>query len=271
MWPLVAVAAVFGLMIGSFLNVCIARIPEGESIVSPGSRCPRCRTPIRWYDNLPVLSYLVLGGTCRSCREPISARYPAVELITAIAFALQAFHVGDDFVLLASRLIFTAILIVLFGTDYDVQRLPNVLTLPGLVIGLAFSAVQPPGLRDAVIGALLGAGILQGIRLAWYALGGGAGYFVLLLVPHLISPKGMGFGDVKMLAMVGAFLGWRNVIVVLFFSSLAGAIVGVALTVTGRQAMSTKLPFGTFMAVAAFAASLYGERLAAWYLTYAWG
>jgi len=256
MWPLVAVAAVFGLMIGSFLNVCIARIPEGESIVSPGSRCPRCRTPIRWYDNLPVLSYLVLGGKCRSCREPISARYPAVELITAIAFALQAFHVGDDFVLLASRLIFTAILIVLFGTDYDVQRLPNVLTLPGLVIGLAFSAVQPPGLRDAVIGALLGAGILQGIRLVWYALRG---------------VEGMGFGDVKMLAMIGAFLGWRNVIVVLFFSSLAGAIVGVALTVTGRQAMSTKLPFGTFMAVAAFAASLYGERLAAWYLTYAWG
>jgi len=256
MWPLVAVAAVFGLMIGSFLNVCIARIPEGESIVSPGSRCPRCRTPIRWYDNLPVLSYLVLGGKCRSCREPISARYPAVELITAIAFALQAFHVGDDFVLLASRLIFTAILIVLFGTDYDVQRLPNVLTLPGLVIGLAFSAVQPPGLRDAVIGALLGAGILQGIRLVWYALRG---------------VEGMGFGDVKMLAMIGAFLGWRNVIVVLFFSSLAGAIVGVALTVTGRQAMSTKLPFGTFMAVAAFVASLYGERLAAWYLTYAWG
>ncbi len=256
MWPLVAVAAVFGLMIGSFLNVCIARIPEGESIVSPGSRCPRCRTPIRWYDNLPVLSYLLLGGKCRSCREPISARYPAVELITAIAFALQAFHVGDDFVLLASRLIFTAILIVLFGTDYDVQRLPNVLTLPGLVIGLAFSAVQPPGLRDAVIGALLGAGILQGIRLVWYALRG---------------VEGMGFGDVKMLAMIGAFLGWRNVIVVLFFSSLAGAIVGVALTVTGRQAMSTKLPFGTFMAVAAFAASLYGERLAAWYLTYAWG
>ena len=256
MWPLVAVAAVFGLMIGSFLNVCIARIPEGESIVSPGSRCPRCRTPIRWYDNLPVLSYLVLGGKCRSCREPISARYPAVELITAIAFALQAFHVGDDFVLLASRLIFTAILIVLFGTDYDVQRLPNVLTLPGLVIGLAFSAVQPPGLRDAVIGALLGAGILQGIRLAWYALRG---------------VEGMGFGDVKMLAMIGAFLGWRNVIVVLFFSSLAGALVGVALTVTGRQAMSTKLPFGTFMAVAAFAASLFGEQLASWYLSYAWG
>jgi len=244
------------LMIGSFLNVCIARIPEGESIVSPGSRCPRCRTPIRWYDNLPVLSYLVLGGKCRSCREPISARYPAVELITAIAFALQAFYVGDDFVLLASRLIFTAILIVLFGTDYDVQRLPNVLTLPGLVIGLAFSAVQPPGLRDAVIGALLGAGILQGIRLAWYALRG---------------VEGMGFGDVKMLAMIGAFLGWRNVIVVLFFSSLAGALVGVALTLTGRQAMSTKLPFGTFMAVAAFAASLFGEQLASWYLSYAWG
>jgi leader peptidase (prepilin peptidase) / N-methyltransferase len=253
--PLVAAAALFGLMIGSFLNVCIARIPEGESIASPGSRCPRCRTPIRWYDNLPVVSYLLLGGKCRSCKQPISARYPAVELITAIAFAIQAFYAGDDFVLLASRLIFTALLIVLFGTDYDVQRLPNVLTLPGLVVGLGFSVVQPPGLRDAVIGALLGAGILQGIRLTWYALRG---------------VEGMGFGDVKMLAMIGAFLGWRNVIVVLFFSSLAGAVVGIALTVTGRQAMSTKLPFGTFMAVAAFAASLYGERLAAWYVAFAW-
>ncbi len=253
--PLVAVAAIFGLMIGSFLNVCISRIPEGESIASPGSRCPRCRTPIRWHDNLPVLSYLLLGGKCRSCKEPISARYPAVEVITAIAFAIQAFYVGDDFVLLPSRLIFTAILIVLFGIDYDVQRLPNVLTLPGLVLGLAFSAVQPPGFRDAIIGALLGAGILQGIRLTWYALKG---------------VEGMGFGDVKMLAMVGAFLGWRNVIVVLFLSSLAGSVVGIALIATGRQAMSAKLPFGTFMAVAAFAASLYGERLAAWYLAYAW-
>ena len=251
MWPLVAVAAVFGLMIGSFLNVCIARIPEGESIVSPGSRCPRCRTPIRWYDNLPVLSYLVLGGKCRSCREPISARYPAVELITAIAFALQAFHVGDDFVLLASRLIFTAILIVLFGTDYDVQRLPNVLTLPGLVIGLAFSAVQPPGLRDAVIGALLGAGILQGIRLAWYALRG---------------VEGMGFGDVKMLAMIGAFLGWKQVLVVLFLASLAGATIGLTLAALRVRSLASKLPFGTFLALGAYVASLVGERLMTWYL-----
>ena len=251
MWPLVAVAAVFGLMIGSFLNVCIARIPEGESIVSPGSRCPRCRTPIRWYDNLPVLSYLVLGGKCRSCREPISARYPAIELITAIAFALQAFHVGDDFVLLASRLIFTAILIVLFGTDYDVQRLPNVLTLPGLVIGLAFSAVQPPGLRDAVIGALLGAGILQGIRLVWYALRG---------------VEGMGFGDVKMLAMIGAFLGWPLMVLTLILASFSGAVFGVAMIASGRGGAQAALPFGTFLAVGALVAAVTGQPIVDWYL-----
>src|SRR6187399_1034322 len=153
MWPLVAVAAVFGLMIGSFLNVCIARIPEGESIVSPGSRCPRCKTPIRWYDNVPVLGYLVLGGKCRACRAPISIRYPIVEVITAVAFVGQAYVTGPDPALLASRLIFTAMLIVLFGTDLDVQRLPNVITLPGIVIGLAFSLVTPAGIVDALIGA----------------------------------------------------------------------------------------------------------------------
>jgi leader peptidase (prepilin peptidase)/N-methyltransferase len=242
--------AVFGAMIGSFLNVCIARLPAGESIVGPGSRCPRCRTPIRWYDNVPVASYLFLGGRCRACRARISMRYPIVELVTAAAFVLQGLAVGDEPTRLASRLIFTAMLIVLFGTDLDTQRLPNVLTLPGIAVGLVFSLVGPPGLEDSLIGAAAGAGILLAIRWLWLWWKG---------------VDGMGLGDVKMLAMIGAFLGWRQIWVVLFFASLAGAVFGVSLTWLRGRSMQSRLPFGTFLALAAFAASVWGEALVNWY------
>ena len=139
---------VIGLMIGSFLNVCIARIPAGESIISPGSRCPSCRAPIAWYDNIPVISYLVLGGRCRACQARISARYPIVELVTAVAFVLVGLIFWPNVWMVAQRLVFTALLIALFGTDLDVQRLPDVLTLPGLVAGLLFSLVTGPGRVD---------------------------------------------------------------------------------------------------------------------------
>jgi leader peptidase (prepilin peptidase)/N-methyltransferase len=250
---LVVLAGVLGLMIGSFLNVCIARIPAGESVVSPGSRCPSCKTPIAWYDNIPVVSYVVLGGRCRKCRRPISMRYPLVELITAGAFALQAVEFGDQPLLLASRLIFTAMLIVLFGTDFDTQRLPDVLTLPGIAIGLAGSLILPPGIWESLVGAALGAGILLAIRWLWLRVKG---------------VDAMGLGDVKMLAMIGAFLGWKQVWVVLVLSSFAGAVVGVGLTMTRGRSMQTRLPFGTFLALAAFIASLWGERLVAWYLSW---
>jgi leader peptidase (prepilin peptidase)/N-methyltransferase len=249
--PLLVVAlGVFGAMIGSFLNVCIARLPAGESVVSPGSRCPKCRTPIRWFDNIPVVSYLILGGKCRTCRARISLRYPIVELITAAAFVVQCLAVSDQPMLLASRLVFTAILIVLFGTDLDTQRLPNVLTLPGIVVGVAFSAFTPLGLVDSLIGAVVGAGILLVIRWLWLWWKG---------------VDGMGLGDVKMLAMIGAFLGWRQIWIVLFFASLAGAIIGVSLTSLRGRSMQSRLPFGTFLALAAFAASVWGEALVSWY------
>jgi leader peptidase (prepilin peptidase)/N-methyltransferase len=247
---LVVALGLFGAMIGSFLNVCIARIPAGESVASPGSRCPRCRTPIRWFDNIPVVSYLLLGGKCRACRAGISIRYPVVELVTAAAFVLQGLAVGDQPILLASRLLFTATLIVLFGTDLDTQRLPNVLTLPGIVIGVVFSVFTPPGLVDSLIGAAAGAGILLAIRWGWLWWKG---------------VDGMGLGDVKMLAMIGAFLGWRQIWVVLFFASLAGAIIGVSLTWLRGRSMQSRLPFGTFLAIAAFAASVWGEALVSWY------
>ena len=249
---LIITVFVFGLLIGSFLNVCIARLPAGESVSSPGSRCPACATPIRWYDNIPVVSYLVLGRRCRACKAPISVRYPLVELATAVAFALQAWLLPPDPIVLAQHLLFTALLIVLFGTDYDVQRLPDVITLPGTVAGILIAVFVMPGFVASVAGAALGAGVLLFVRWGWKRLRG---------------VDGMGLGDVKMLAMIGAFLGWRQVGVVLFLASRSGAVIGLALAATGRRSMQTRLPFGTFLAVAAYAASLIGKPLLDWYLS----
>jgi leader peptidase (prepilin peptidase)/N-methyltransferase len=248
----VALLGVGGLMVGSFLNVCIARLPGRESIVRPRSRCPQCRTPIRWFDNIPVVSYVALGGRCRACRARISLRYPVVELLTAVAFVAQGLAFAVQPMLLAPRLVFTAILIVLFGTDLETGRLPNIVTLSGLAIGLAWSIVGPPGLEDGLLGAALGAGILLAIRWLWLWWKG---------------VDGMGLGDVKMLAMIGAFLGWQQILVVLFFASLGGAVVGVSLTLLRGRSMQSRLPFGTFLALAAFAASLWGGALSAWYVS----
>jgi len=241
---------IFGLMIGSFLNVCIARIPAGESVVSPRSRCPRCKTLIAWYDNIPVLSYLMLGGKCRKCGLGISAIYPAIEIVTALAFVGQGIAIGADPPLLLVRLAFTAALIVLFGTDMETMRLPNVITLPGIVVGLVCSIWLPPGIVASLIGAALGAAIPWLIAWVWFRLRG---------------VEGMGQGDVKMLAMIGAFLGWQQVLVVLFFGSLAGAVVGIVVLGMRKRSLATKLPFGTFLAVAAYAASVVGGPLVEWY------
>jgi leader peptidase (prepilin peptidase)/N-methyltransferase len=248
---LVVIAAV-GLVIGSFLNVVIGRLPRGESVVFPGSHCPTCRKPIAWYDNLPVISYVRLGGRCRACRTPISLRYPLVEILTSVLFVVTAFFFVNDLALMAVRLAFTAALVALFGTDLETQRLPNVITLPGIAIGLAASVWLPPGLPSSVIGAALGAGILMVVRAGWKAATG---------------VEGMGLGDVKMLAMIGAVLGWRQVWAVLFLASLAGAVIGGALAAMGARSLQSRLPFGTFLAVAAFVASLVGEELVDWYLT----
>ncbi len=240
----------FGLVVGSFLNVCISRLPAYESVAFPGSRCPKCRTAIRWHDNIPVVSYLVLAGRCRSCRAPIPLRYPLVEIATAVIFVAQGVTFTDPW-LLSQRLVFSALLVALFGTDLETQRLPNALTLPGLVVGFVFSSFLPPGLQSSLAGAALGAAIPWSIRWAWFKAKG---------------VEAMGLGDVKMLAMIGAFLGWQQVWLVLVFSSLAGALVGIVLTVTGRRSLQSRLPFGTFLALAALVASLAGESLVRWYL-----
>lgn len=247
--PIEFIALLFGLCIGSFLNVVIYRLPLGQSLVSPGSRCPKCGYELRWYDNVPVLSWAFLFGKCRQCRTPISAQYPIVELVTALLFVLVAWltPVGP---LLISRLILVAILVALFGIDLEHQILPNSITLPGILVGLMFSTIAPPGWKDALLGALLGAAVLYGIAAAYYAVR---------------REEGMGMGDVKMLAMVGAFLGWKAVLVTLVLSSFSGAVIGVALIAVQRGGMKLALPFGTFLAVGALAAMLVGDPLITWY------
>lgn len=241
----------FGLIIGSFLNVVIGRLPAGESVISPGSHCPSCGTPIRWSDNIPIVSYLLLGGRCRTCRTSISVRYPLTEALTAVLFLVQGYWFWADPLVLLARLVLTALLIALFGTDLETQRLPNVLTYPGILVGLLFSIWVPPGAVDCLLGALAGAGVLWLVRWGW---------------KRATGVDGMGLGDVKMLAMIGAFLGWRQILVVLFLSSLAGALVGIVLALLKRKSLQTRLPFGTFLAAAAYAASLVGEPLVRWYL-----
>lgn len=241
-----------GLVVGSFLNVCIHRLPRGESLVWPGSRCPSCGAAIRWYDNVPVVGYLLLAGRCRSCHAPIALRYPIVELATMGVFVTHFWTIGWE-PLLVVRIAFGCALIVLFAIDLEHQILPNAVTLPGLVVGLAASLWLPPGWRSAWLGAVIGGGSLWLLFEIWLRLRG---------------VEALGMGDVKMLAMVGAFLGWQQVIATLVLSSCMGSVVGVALIAAGRGSLGSKLPYGTFIALGAMASSLVGEPLVQWYLSF---
>ena len=245
-----AAFAWLALAIGSFLNVCIHRLPAGGSIVSPPSRCPHCEYRLRWYDNVPVLSYLFLRGHCRACGSKISLRYPLVELITLLVFLLHLYVFGWT-MLMAVRLAFACALIVLFAIDLEHHLLPNVVTLPGIAAGLVASLFVPPGIRDALLGTLLGGGVLWLIGEAYYRIAG---------------QEGMGGGDVKMLAMVGAFLGWPLVLVTLVLSSVAGSVIGMLVIAVRRGGMKYALPYGTFLALGALAASLVGDQIIAWYV-----
>ncbi len=253
--PVAAIAVALGLIglaIGSFLNVCIYRIPLGQSIVYPASRCMRCGRELRWYHNVPVVSWLLLRGRCAFCAAPVSARYPAVELLTGVVFALHAF-VFEPGPLLLVRLAFAAVLIVLAFIDIDHRILPDSMTLTGIPLGVLASVWLPPGLRDSLIGVALGGGSLWLIAEAYYRW------------RHV---EGMGMGDVKMLAMIGAVLGWRAVVVTLVLSSCSGALVGAALMSRAREGIRYALPFGTFLSFGALVASLVGEPLVTWYLSF---
>jgi leader peptidase (prepilin peptidase)/N-methyltransferase len=239
-----------GLAVGSFLNVCIHRIPLGQSVANPPSRCPSCGYRLRWYDNIPVLGYVLLRGRCRNCGGPISVRYPLVELLTLVLFLVHWWVFGWS-ALMVVRLAFACALLVLFAIDFEHHLLPNVITLPGIAAGLIVSTVVPPGLVDAAIGTVLGGGVLWLIGEAYYRYAG---------------QEGMGGGDVKMLAMIGAFLGWKLVLVTLVLSSVAGSLIGMLVIVLRRGDMKYALPYGTFLALGALAASLVGDRIVAWYV-----
>lgn len=247
-----AVLSILGLSVGSFLNVCVHRVPLGESLVRPGSRCPHCGYALRWFDNVPLVSYALLRGRCRRCREPISIRYPALELATLAVFIVHGAVFGWG-ALLVVRLVFACAMIVLFAIDLEHHLLPDVITLPGIVAGLAASVALPPGIVDALLGILIGGGVLWAIGEVYFRFSG---------------QEGMGGGDVKMLAMIGAFLGWKLVLVTLVLSSVAGSLIGILVMALKRGGMKYALPYGTFLALGALAASLAGDRLIRWYMSF---
>lgn len=240
-----------GLAVGSFLNVCIHRIPRDQSLSFPPSRCPACGYRLRWFDNIPVVSYAILAGRCRRCRAPISIRYPIVELVTMVLFVLHGEVFGWT-ALLLPRLLFACAMVVLFAIDLEHQLLPNVITIPGIVIGLISNTVLPPGIVDALIGVVVGGGVLWLIGEAYFRYSG---------------QEGMGGGDVKMLAMIGAFLGWKLVLVTLVLSSIAGSVIGMIVIAVKRGGLKYALPYGTFLALGALVASLVGDRIVNWYVS----
>jgi len=264
-------AAVFGLLIGSFLNVCIHRWPRDLSVVRPRSACPECEQPIAWFDNIPVVSYLVLRGRCRQCHARIHWRYPVVELLTAGCFFWFALHLGIS--LAASKYcIFAALTIGLMFSDLDTLLLPDEFTLGGLVIGLVFAWFVP--VPDAVLALLLH---LWGVHLGAQAVSfleacfgafvpSVALWFVGWLFEKLRHKEGLGFGDVKMIAMIGAFLGIGGALLTVVLGSVLGSVVGlIYIKATSKDASNYPLPLGTFLAVAALFAAIDGRDVIGWY------
>ena len=238
-----------GLMIGSFMNVCIHRLPRGLSPVTPRSSCTSCGHQIAWFENIPIASFAALRGRCAGCRASISVMYPIIEGLTGLMF-LGAYVLYGPGLALMARLIFGCAMIVLFVIDLQHKILPNVITLPGVVIGLLFSEVAGPGWKDSLIGLAAGGGVLWGIAEVYY---------------RVRKEEGLGMGDVKMLAMIGAFLGWKLMLLTLVLGSFSATIVGVGVLVAKKESLKYALPFGTFLAAGALVAAAAGDRILAWY------
>src|SRR5437899_984383 len=244
---LVVLCGVVGLLIGSFLNVVIYRVPQGQSVVRPRSHCPGCNTQIAWYDDIPVVSWLVLHGRCRTCHEPISLRYPAVELLTAVVFALLALKFGASWELPAF-LYLAAVGIALAVIDLDTKRLPNILTLPSYAVGGVLLLL--PAVLDDRWGDY---------ARAWM---GAVALFAFYFLLAFIYPAGMGFGDVKLAGLLGLYLGWLSwgaVVVGGFLGFLLGAVVGGALMIGRKAGRKTAIPFGPFMIAGALLAVFFGS------------
>ena len=272
--PLIAGAVfLFGLLIGSFLNVCIVRIPAGKSIVLPASACPKCGAPIKPYDNIPVISYLLLGGKCRGCRTKISPMYPLVELLNGTLYLVCYLAFGMTIETLKWS-IFSSLLLILVFTDLRERILPDVINYTGFAIALVLSLFLPPSdgsalwianhyfafappmpvisLADAVFGAAFGSGILWIIS---------EGYF------RLRKREGMGLGDVKMMLMAGAFLGLKRTVLTILLGSILGSIIGVAFIAIRRKGTDYELPFGTFLGAGALIVVFYGTPFVNWYMS----
>jgi leader peptidase (prepilin peptidase)/N-methyltransferase len=253
-------AFALGAIVGSFLNVVIHRYPREESIVFPGSHCPHCNAPIRWYDNLPILSFLILRGRCRSCRARIAWRYPLVELANALFYLAAFLRTGPTvaFVVIAALMSMTITLIYI---DADIQILPDVIDVPGIMIGLGASALGlgllTPGLTlamslvDSALGAIIGAAILLSIT---------GIYWLMRRV------EGMGMGDVKMLAMIGAVVGLRGMIGAMLLGAVSGALIGIPAALRSDRGMQLPIPFGVFLGLGFLAVLFFGHNLGAWWL-----
>ena len=249
----------FAASIGSFLNVCIYRLPEGLSIVSPPSSCPSCDTRIRGYDNIPILSYLILRGKCRECGERISIKYPAIELLTAVLGMALYFSFGltVDFFVYS---LFTASLVVITFIDLKYQIIPDKISLPGIIIGFAASFILAtgPGWSNSLIGIVAGGGSLLAVAVGY---------------SWLTGKDGMGGGDIKLLAMMGAFLGWQAVIFIIMAASLSGSVIGgIALAITGKdeEGVKARIPFGPFLAIGALLYLFVGDLVIDFYLSMVW-
>ena len=237
---------IFGAIIGSFLNVVILRLPENKSIVFPPSRCPKCQTLIAWYDNLPILSYLLLRGKCRACRATISLQYPMVELSMALFTAALYYKLSISFEFFF-YLIFLASLLVIIFIDAHHQIIPDVISLPGILIGFAGSFFNTlVSWQSAGLGVLFGGGFLYSFALGYY---------------FLTKRDGLGGGDIKLLAMIGAFLGWQSLLFVIFASSVTGSIIGIGAMVKQGKGGQTKIPFGPFLAGAAIVYLFFKDNI----------
>lgn len=251
--------SLFGAMLGSFLNVCIYRIPRDLSIVSPASRCPVCDKGIKVYDNIPVLSFLLLRGKCRNCGTKIPFRYPLVETLNALLYAAALWRFGLGWHLLIIFAFCSAMLVITF-IDLDFQIIPNTLTLPGAIIGLlAGSLIFPdPFARGSILGFK---GSLIGL-----ISGGGLFLTIAYVSQWILRQEAMGMGDVKMMAMIGAFMGWKAILLTTFSGSLAGSLIGIFLMAFRGKGRKAQIPFGPFLAIGAIITLFYGREILQLYL-----
>ena len=254
LWVMPVFIFLLGCCVGSFLNVCIYRLPQDLSIVSPRSFCPSCRAPIRAYDNIPLVSYLLLGGKCRNCGAGISWRYPLVEALTG-GVALALFLKFGFSLSFFAYFVLSAALIVISFIDLDHRIIPDLISLPGIAVGFLLALFGPLAtVKESLIGLLAGGGSL---------------YLVAFVYEALTKREGMGGGDVKLLAMIGAWLGWKAILFTLFFASLSGTFIGGAVMLIQREGRLYAIPFGPFLAFSGLAYVFLGPELIAWYLN--WG